>query len=137
VKELRCPQDRHGGYAATLIPAVDYLQAMRLRAPMKKSMAELFEKHDVIVAPTRASVAYPADKHFEEVYPGISGGPALIPAGNLCGLPALAMPNGFGDNRLPTSISFMGPAFSEGELTALANEYQSRTQWHLERPPSV
>ena len=61
VKELRCQKDRRGGYAATLIPAVDYLQAMRLRAPMKKAMAPLFEKFDAIVAPTRASVSYPAD----------------------------------------------------------------------------
>ena len=40
------------------------------------------------VSPTRASVAYPADRKFEDAYPGISGGPGLIPAGNLCGLPA-------------------------------------------------
>ena len=137
VKQLKCPKDRHGGYAGTLIPAVDYLQAMRLRAPMKRAMAELFQRFDVIVAPTRASVAYPTDKNFEDVYPGISGGPALIPAGNLCGLPAIAMPNGFGENGLPTSLSFMGPAFSEPELVALGNAYQERTGWHSRRPPAV
>ena len=93
VKELKCPKDRHGGYAGTLIPAVDYLQAMRLRAPMKRALADLFEKYDLVVAPTRASVAYPADKNFDDAYPGIGGGPALIAAGNLCGLPALAVPN--------------------------------------------
>jgi len=38
VGELRCPKDRHGGYAGTLIPAVDYLQAMRLRGPMKRAI---------------------------------------------------------------------------------------------------
>src|SRR5437867_11187730 len=91
VKELKCPKDRHGGYAGTLIPAVDYLQAMRLRAPMKRALADLFEKYDLVVAPTRASVAYPADKNFDDAYPGIGGGPALIAAGNLCGLPALAV----------------------------------------------
>src|SRR5262249_27973248 len=31
VKELQCPRDQRGGYAATLIPAVDYIQAMRAR----------------------------------------------------------------------------------------------------------
>jgi aspartyl-tRNA(Asn)/glutamyl-tRNA(Gln) amidotransferase subunit A len=137
VKELKCPKDRHGGYAGTLIPAVDYLQAMRLRAPMKRAMAALFEKFDVVVAPTRATVAYPADRNFEDVYPGIEGGPPLIPAGNLCGLPALAVPNGFGENRLPTSLSLMGPPFSEAALLALGNELQDRTDWHLQRPPGV
>ena len=137
VKELRCPKDRHGGYAGTLIPAVDYLQAMRLRRPMKRAVAALFQKFDAVVSPTRASVSYPADKNFEDVYPGVSGGPALIPAGNLCGLPALCVPNGFGENRLPTSLHFMGPAFSERDLVALGVHYQSNTRWHLERPPEA
>ena len=55
-------------------------------------------------------MAYPADKNFEDAYPGVSGGPPVIPAGNLTGLPALAMPNGFGENGLPTSIAFLGAA---------------------------
>jgi len=137
VKELRCPKDRHGGYAGTLIPAVDYLQAMRLRRPMKRAVAELFQRFDAVVSPTRASVAYPADKNFEDVYPNVSGGPALIAAGNLCGLPALCVPNGLGENQLPTSIAFMGRAFSERELVALGAYYQGKTRWHLERPPGV
>ena len=137
VKELSCPKDRHGGYAGTLIPAVDYLQAMRLRRPMKRAVAVLFERFDVVASPTRATVAYPTDRNFEDAYPGIGSGPALIPAGNLCGLPALAMPNGFGENGLPTSIAFMGPAFSERELVHLGNAYQARTNWHLRRPPAA
>ena len=135
VSELTCPADRHGGYAGTLIPAVDYLHAMRLRAPMKRAVAALFESYDAVVSPTRATVAYPADRNFEDVYPGISGGPSLIAAGNLCGLPALCLPNGFGENGLPTSITFMGPAFAEGGLVALGRTLQARTDWHTRRPP--
>ena len=135
VKELTCPKDRAGGYAGTLIPAVDYLQSMRLRRPMKRAVARLLASFDVIASPTRGTVAYPADQNFEDVYPGISSGPALIAAGNLCGLPALAMPNGFGENGLPTSIAFMGAAFSERELVRLGNAFQSRTDWHTKQPP--
>jgi aspartyl-tRNA(Asn)/glutamyl-tRNA(Gln) amidotransferase subunit A len=137
VKELRCPKDRHGGYAGTLIPAVDYLQAMRLRRPMKRAVAKLFERFDAVVAPTRATVAYPADKNFEDAYPGVGGGPPLIPAGNLCGLPALALPNGFGENGLPTSISLLGPGFSERALIELGRACQKKSDWHLRRPPGA
>ena len=137
VKELKNPRDRRGGYAGTLIPAVDYLQAMRLRRPMKQAMAKLFERFDVIAAPTRSTVASPIDKNFEDAYPGIDGGPSLIASGNLCGLPALAMPNGLGENGLPTSLSFMGPAFSERALVSLGNTYQSRTDWNLRQPRAV
>ena len=104
---------------------------------MKRAVGKLFERFDVVASPTRGTVAYPADRNFDDVYPGISSGPALIAAGNLCGLPALAMPNGFGENGLPTSIAFMGPAFSERELVRLGNAYQSRTDWHEKQPPAA
>lgn len=137
VAKLRCPADRTGGYSALLTPAVDYLQAMRLRRPMRAAMTKLFATYDVVATPGRATVSYPADRKFEEVYPGISGGPPVIPAGNLTGLPALAMPCGFGENGLPTSIAFLGPAFSERRLASIGALYQQRTDWHAKRPPGV
>jgi len=136
VTKLRCPADRTGGYSSLLLPAVDYLQAMRARRPMRAAMAKLFEQFDVVVSPTRATVSYPADKNFEDVYPGVSGGPPVIAAGNLTGLPALALPSGFGDNGLPTSLTILGPAFSEARLVALGDAYQARTTWHRQRPPA-
>jgi aspartyl-tRNA(Asn)/glutamyl-tRNA(Gln) amidotransferase subunit A len=135
-KELRCPADRTGGYSALMLPAVDYLHAMRLRRPMKRAVSELFGRFDAVISPTRATVAYPADRKFEEAYPGVSGGPPLIPAGNLCGLPALCMPDGFGENGLPTSLTLMGPALSEDLLIRLGNAYQGATDWHARRPPA-
>ena len=137
VGRLRCPADRTGGYSALMVPAVDYLQAMRLRRPMKRALARLFESFDAVAAPTRASVAYPADRSFADAYPGVSGGPALIPAGNLCGLPALALPDGFGENGLPTSLQLMGPAFSESLLARIGHAYQQLTDWHTRRPPAA
>lgn len=137
VAKLRCPADRTGGYSALLTPAVDYLHAMRLRRPMRAAMNRLFASYDVVATPTRATVSYPADKNFVDVYPGVSGGPPVIPAGNLTGLPALAMPDGFGENGLPTSIAFMGPAFSERVLAEIGTLYQQRSDWHLKRPAGV
>ncbi len=137
VSELRCPSDRIGGYSRLMTPAVDYLQAMRARRPMKRAMAALFEHFDCIATPTRATVAYPADQNFGDVYPGVSAGPAVIPAGNLCGLPALALPNGYGENALPTSIALLGPAWSERALVEIGKVYQSATDWHLRRPPGA
>ncbi len=135
--KLRCPADRTGGYASLLTPAIDYVQAMRLRRPMRAAMTKLFERFDAIATPTRATVAYPADQKFEDVYPGVSGGPPVIPAGNLAGLPAIALPDGFGDDGLPTSIAFMGPPFSERTLIELGFAYQSKSTWHTRRPPGA
>jgi len=112
------------------------VHAMRARRPMRAAMRKLYASYDVVATPTRASVAYPIDKEFAQIYPGISGGPAVIAAGNLTGLPALAMPNGFGDNGLPTSIAFMGAPFSEAMLCGLGALYQSRTEFHKQKPPA-
>ena len=134
VTQLKCPADKTGGYSGLLLPAVDYVHAMRVRKPMRAAMKKLFQGFDVVATPTRATVAYPADKEFAQAYPGVSGGPSVIAAGNLTGLPALAMPNGYGENGLPTSIAFMGPPFSEATLCSLGVLYQSRTDWHTKRP---
>lgn len=134
VTKLTCPADRTGGYSGLMLPAVDYLQAMRVRKPMRAAMKKLFEKYDAIATPTRGTVAYPADGEFANAYPGISSGPPVIPAGNLTGLPALAMPNGYGENGLPTSVAFMGAPFSEAMLCSLGAVLQSRTDWHTKRP---
>lgn len=132
--KLRCPADRTGGYSGLLLPAVDYLQAMRLRKPMREAMRRLFESYDVIATPTRATVAYPIGKGFAQAYPGVSGGPPVIAAGNLTGLPALALPNGFGESGLPTSTTFVGAPWSEAMLCSLGAAYQSRAAWHAKRP---
>jgi len=130
--ELACKASRARGYSGAFVFAVDYIQAMRHRRPMQKAMADLFQRFDVIVAPTRATVAYPADQEFEKVYPNVSGGPPLIAAGNLCGLPALSVPNGFGENHLPTGLSFLGAPFSEEVLVPIGNAYQAATDFHLQ-----
>jgi aspartyl-tRNA(Asn)/glutamyl-tRNA(Gln) amidotransferase subunit A len=135
VAQLRNKRDKIGGYAMIQVSAVEYLNAMRLRKKMRKALEEFLSKYDAIVAPTRATVAYPIGVDFDKAYPGVSGGPALIPAGNLAGVPAICMPNGFGENNLPTSIQFMAKSFSEKVLIQIANAYQERTDWHLRRPP--
>ena len=132
--QLRAVNDRWGGYSATMTLAVDYLQAMRIRGPMKREMDKLYSRYDALVAPSRDTVSYPIGVDFNKAYPGIGGGPPVIAAGNAVGQPALSVPNGFGDNGLPTGIQFTGRAWSEAKLIAIANAYQEATGWHKKRP---
>jgi aspartyl-tRNA(Asn)/glutamyl-tRNA(Gln) amidotransferase subunit A len=133
-RELRATADRLSGYAGLTVLAVDYLQAMRVRTSIKRRLDEFYQKFDAIVAPSRGSVAYPINVDFSQAYPGVGGGPPIIPAGNLAGQPALSVPNGFGDNNLPTGVQFTGRAWSETGLIALARAYQAATDWHTRRP---
>jgi aspartyl-tRNA(Asn)/glutamyl-tRNA(Gln) amidotransferase subunit A len=134
VKELASPRGRLGGFSASLISAVDYLQAMRLRRPARRAWADFFTKYDALVAPSRSTVAYPADKNFEDAYPGITAA-SPIGASNVVGVPAISIPNGFGQNNLPTGLQLIGPAWGESALIGFAARYQSETDWHRRSPP--
>ncbi|HVF68234.1 MAG TPA: amidase [Pyrinomonadaceae bacterium] len=136
VSELASPEGRTGGYAASLVTAVDYLHAMRMRAPMRRAWGEMFRKIDVLAAPSRATVSYPVDKTFDKAYPGV-GASSPIGAANLVGMPAVSVPNGLGQNGLPTGLQLVGPAWGEAELIELASAYQSATDFHKKRPPEI
>jgi aspartyl-tRNA(Asn)/glutamyl-tRNA(Gln) amidotransferase subunit A len=136
-QKLRAVKDRWGGYAGLMMFAVDYLQAQRVRTVVRRRLDELYAQYDALVAPSLSTVAYPIDRDFDQAYPGFGAGalPALIPAGNLAGQPALSIPDGFGAKDLPTGIQFTGRAWGEARLLALAHAYQQATDWHRKRPP--
>ena len=146
LKELRAKADRVGGYSNAMVPAVDYLQAMRLREKMRAPLASLFERFDALVAPTRDTVASPIGIDFDKAFPEVSrerprdfvsaiGG--LIQVGNLLGYPALSVPVGFGRGGLPTGIQLLAAPFREDALVAAGREYQRRTAFHARRPPEA
>lgn len=131
VAGLTDPADRITPYANTLIPAVDYLRAMRIRRHIQKSVDDLMAQYDAIIAPVMPTVAQPVDAPMRRSKSTIGN---LVAAGNLVGLPAVSVPTGFGERGLPTSIQFVGRAFEENRLLAIARAYQARTDWHLRRP---
>jgi Asp-tRNA(Asn)/Glu-tRNA(Gln) amidotransferase A subunit family amidase len=99
--------------AARFIPAVEYVNANRLRTLAMRKWADLMRTVDVIVAPTF--------------------GTQLV-ATNLTGHPAVILPNGFRDDGTPVSITFLGGLFQESALCAVAHAYQSATDFHLKHP---
>ena len=146
LRELRARADRVGGYANAMVPAVDYLQAMRLRERMRDPFAVLFEKFDVLAAPGRDTIANPIGIDFDKAFPDVgrdrpqgvvSATGVLIQAGNLLGAPAICLPDGFGAESLPTSVQLMAAPFHEDHLIALGAEYQRRTSFHTRRPPEA
>ena len=147
VKQLRDASDRVGGYAMMMTRAADYVDAMRARVAMRAQLDTLLSRYDALLAPTRTHLAPPIGRDFDAPVPGAPPAPppgpdaprppATVPAGNLAGLPAIALPMGFGKDRLPTSLQLLGRAFSEETLVALAAAYQEMTDWHRQRPPGV
>jgi Asp-tRNA(Asn)/Glu-tRNA(Gln) amidotransferase A subunit family amidase len=99
---------------ARFIPAVDYINANRVRTMAMDRWKELFDGVDVIVTPT--------------------GGSAQLVATNLTGHPAVILPNGFREDGTPLSVTFLGGLFQEDKVLAVAHAYQSATDFHLRHP---
>jgi Asp-tRNA(Asn)/Glu-tRNA(Gln) amidotransferase A subunit family amidase len=102
--------------SARYIPAVEYVQAQRVRSKMIQDLYQILkrEKIDVYITPTYA------------------GGNLTYT--NLSGHPSICLPNGFNRNRMPTSITFSGQLYAEAKLLAVAKVYQDATIWHKQHP---
>lgn len=96
------------------IPAVEYIQANRIRYDVIQDMAKLMDDIDVYVAPP-----------FE-------GDNLLLT--NLTGHPQVVLPDGFSKEGTPTSITFVGRLFGEATLLAVAKKYQDATDFYLKHP---
>lgn len=139
VDELADQHQIAGLKAGLEIPANEYLKAMRIRALIQEEFRNLLSTTDVLVAPTRFDPApkitqpldRPATGRSSPTAPGLT---ALIPAGNLAGLPALSIPCGFA-NGMPMGLQLVGTPFSENLLLAIGRTFQERTDWHKRRPP--
>lgn len=100
---------------ARFIPAVEYINASRIRY-------ELVQKY------------YAATKDFDVIISPSFGGTQLLTT-NLTGNPCVVVPNGFNDRGSPTSISFLGKLFGEAAVVALAHAYQQASEWDEKVPP--
>jgi Asp-tRNA(Asn)/Glu-tRNA(Gln) amidotransferase A subunit family amidase len=98
------------------IPAVDYVNANRLRSIAIQKWDDLMRTVDVIVTPTGAANL------------------SQLVATNLTGHPAVIVPNGFRDDGTPVSLTFLGGLFEEAKVLAVARAYQEATGFHLKHP---
>jgi aspartyl-tRNA(Asn)/glutamyl-tRNA(Gln) amidotransferase subunit A len=133
-RELQSKDDRVGGYQQYGTLAVDYVDAMRQRKILNQKVITAFSGYDAVVYPNSPTVALPIGLPFDKAYPEFPGGPDMGSAGNLAGLPAIGVPNGFGDHHLPTGLALLGHAWGEAALTAVAKGYQARTSFQLAHP---
>jgi Asp-tRNA(Asn)/Glu-tRNA(Gln) amidotransferase A subunit family amidase len=100
--------------AARFIPAVEYIQANRLRTEAMAAMAGVMETVDLYVAPS-----FSQSLHLT----------------NLTGHPAVVVPNAFSEAGKPAgSLTFTGRLYDEARLLAAAKAYQDATDFQRRRP---
>jgi Asp-tRNA(Asn)/Glu-tRNA(Gln) amidotransferase A subunit family amidase len=101
--------------ASRFIPAVEYIQANRVRTVLIEEMDKVMSDVDVYAAPS-------------------FGGDNLLLT-NLTGHPCVVLPNGFDEKGRPASITFVGGLYDEGLLLAVAKAYQEASGHHDKHPP--
>jgi len=108
---------------ARFIPAVEYIQANRVRTLLLQAMTGVMQAVDVFVTPS------------------FRGGTLLTT--NLTGHPSVTVPNRFtpledqpdSPRRSPGSITFVGGLYQDDAVLAVAHAYQQGSDFHLRRPP--
>jgi len=100
---------------ARLIPAVEYIQANRIRTLAMQAMQDVLHtaRIDVYLAPS-----------FDD---------DLVRT-NLTGHPAVVVPNGVTPQSTSSSITFTGQLYGEAKALAIAKAYQDATDFHLRVP---
>ncbi len=103
--------------AHRLVPGVEYFQMSRVRMRLMEEMARVFEKVDAYAAPFFTPQ-----------------GDRNLRAANSTGHPGVAVPTGFNDKGMPTSMHLVGNLYGESQLLALAKAYQEKTSHHKRHP---
>lgn len=110
-----------------------YKKALQVRGLIKKSFDDAFEKYDVILSPVSPTTAYPIGGQIEDPLAMYLADIYTVSI-NLSGLPAVALPCGFGKDGMPVGMQLIGKAFSEKTLVKAADVYQNHTDYHKQMP---
>jgi aspartyl-tRNA(Asn)/glutamyl-tRNA(Gln) amidotransferase subunit A len=100
-----------------LLPATDYIHALRLRKQMQSEFAKVWSSVDCLITPTTPNTAPRVGESTvklggreEDVRLATT---RLVRSMNLLGLPALSMPCGMSSGGLPVGLQIVGPPFDE------------------------
>ena len=116
--------------AGGLVRAEDYIQAMRLRTDLARSLQAVLATVDLLMLPT----GEPARK-LEPVHPStLFTQPSLMAAFNVGGNPALSVCSGFDARGLPFSLQIVGRLFDEPTVLRAGDAYEKATPWRDKRP---
>jgi aspartyl-tRNA(Asn)/glutamyl-tRNA(Gln) amidotransferase subunit A len=121
----------------------DFRNAQFARTVLFRKIQALFERYDFIVSPTNACTALRVthdaandDVIIDGLKCGITrqGWTSYQYPFNLTGHPALAVPSGFGDDHMPTSVQIVGRWGCETDVLRLGALLEAARPWAQHRP---
>jgi len=136
IAELTAPEDRYTPYSRVAVLAKDYIRALRLRGVVATEMDHVMRGIDALLGPSRPFPSTKLDEEFPSAIRGV-GKDLMGAIGNVAGLPAISVPDGFTEHGVPTGMQFLGRPYEENVIIAAASTYQTLTDWHLRHPPGT
>jgi aspartyl-tRNA(Asn)/glutamyl-tRNA(Gln) amidotransferase subunit A len=110
-----------------------YTKAAKVRTLIKKEFTDVLSQVDVILAPVSSTTAW---KIGEKVSDPLKM--YLVDSYTVCinvaGVPSVALPCGFDQEKLPIGFQLIGNFFEESKILSIAHQYQQVTDFHLQKP---
>lgn len=96
-----------------------YVKALKLREALREVVNKVFENYDLIIGPTNTGVAYDLGIKQDDALKSFTDDILTNPI-NMTGLPALSLPIGLTNDRLPVGLHIIGKYLDEKNIYALA-----------------
>ena len=107
-----------------------YLKALKVRTLIKQDFDRVFEKVDVLIAPTAPTTAFRVGEKIEDPLAMYLMDVCTIPI-NLAGVPALSLPCGFVDG-LPVGMQIIGAHLSEETILQVGYAFEQAHDYHTQ-----
>lgn len=110
----------------------DYALARRTQVEGRRRFEMFFEKFDLLLLPTTPIPAPPIEgTQAVEAARQLTRFTAPF---NLAGLPALSVPCGFTDEKLPIGLQMISKHWGEAKVLQAGHAFEQATPWHTRRP---
>jgi amidase len=113
--------------------AMDYMNSLEVIAGLYSTLGPILERHDLLICPTNALPAVPAD--FDSTISDLSingkkdepmlGWVMTTPFNMLSRCPVLSVPSGHAANGVPTGIQLVGRTYSDADVFRAAMAYET------------
>ena len=110
-----------------------YKKALKVKAVIKKSFDDAFEKYDAILSPTAPTTALKIGENLSDPLKMYLGDIYTVSV-NLAGLPSMVVPCGFDSEGLPVGLQITGKPFSENTIMNVGYTFQQNTDYHTKKP---
>ncbi len=122
------------------LSGLDVHHASEIRSDWYRTAAQLLQDYDALALPTAQIWPFPMENTWPREIAGRKMDTyhrwmeVMIPV-SLAGLPAVAVPAGFGANGLPMGVQLVGAHGTDANMLDLAAAYHEVTLWPQIRPP--